>query len=280
MVRIILPGIDGKTASTHQITREHVKPADSSTHPVSNLLGAVISPVGGGGSIESEARVAMLTDKVQALEAGHVSLKTTSAELIAQNAKLRESLEASGAKNAELEASVETANAARAELEAGLDASNARSSELAEQNTEMEAGLKASKTTSAEQDARNKKLEAGLEASNARSSELAARNEELKASVEASTATSAELHAQIAEMKAGLEESNATSAELATQTGKLAKLESEVSFVEAVTARLFWSLPQLCTVSSRRTLVARTRCANAREPSTHACEMTSNSAAL
>lgn len=63
---------------------------------MSSPLSAVAkSPVGGGGSVESEAGAAVLAGKVQTLEAGHESLEATGSGLMAQNAKLKLSLVAS-----------------------------------------------------------------------------------------------------------------------------------------------------------------------------------------
>ncbi|CAM9487394.1 unnamed protein product [Scytosiphon promiscuus] len=263
LVRVILPGIEGEPSSTRQGAQEsdkHAKHPAGPAHPVSDPSREVTqSLVGGGGSIQSEACVTALTDKVQALEAGHASLKAKSAELAAQNAKLEAGLEASEVNNAELaarncklEAGLEASDATTAELEAGLKSSNAASAKLDAKNNKLEAGLEAANARSAELAARNDELKASVEASNAKRAELVARNDELKASVEESNSTSAELVAknaeliaqnaelvvQTAELKAGLEESSATGAELDAQNGKLAKLESEVKSLKKQLVKL------------------------------------------
>ncbi|CAM9730976.1 unnamed protein product [Scytosiphon promiscuus] len=257
LVRIVLPGIEGKNASTSQGPQEHVEYATSSDYRASNPSGVVAGGlVSGSGAVDSEDRVGLLTDKVEALEVGHVAFDATSADLVAQNAKLEACLEASGAKNAELVAQ-------NVKLEASVEASNGTSAELVAQNSKLEAGLEASNATSAEQVVKNAKLEASGVASNVVSAELASQNAKLQASVEASNATSSELVtfnakleaglegfkttiadllSQNAKLKAGLEASNATSAKLLAQN---AQLEASMEASDATSAELVAQNAQL-----------------------------------
>lgn len=67
LVRIIFPGVEGKTALAFQDTQEQVEHTPSSTHPESNSPDVAASdPVDVSAAVEGEDRVRILTYKVEA----------------------------------------------------------------------------------------------------------------------------------------------------------------------------------------------------------------------